>query len=683
MRPFQSKTCFALIPAALLALSGTSTSVLAQDENNPIVLNTQPVVQDTTPQFIEGVRVTEFGTVEIGVQNADLRAVLQTLAIRSGRNIVTSESVAATVTANIEGVSLERALDVLLDQYGFGYVIDGEFIRVYSKSELEARRPLKTEIFTLEHMSAEDAAQFAGPLLSADGRLVESTAAADWSLYTGASTDLTGGGGGGGGAASAPGAPFGRDSFAHSSMLMVRDYEDNIREIGSLLSRIDTPPDQVLIESTVVSVNLTDRNAFGVDFALIQDVQFTDFFGIPAFGGNNPISPGSSELARTAVSPVTDNDSFLGTNIGNQSGDAGIRGGIIAGNSAIFIRALDTISDTNVMANPKILALNRQQARVSVGSRVGYLQTVATQTSTSQTIEFIDTGVQLAVRPFVSSDGRIRMELAPRVADVVFNQRIADGQVFDVPTENIQEITTNVTVPEGSTVVLGGLFQESIVLSRSQIPVLGDLPFIGGAFQGNEDTSIRQEIMFLIKPTVIRDSRLADMGENAAADAARVLVGTREGLLPWARERQTSVLNVDAQRLAREGDLNKALWTVRRSLEMHPAQADAVRIREQIISDPTLSPTRSMMERSMNHRILRLLSTDDQKARSSYMAPPMPQTAAWTPAPIQPAPRFETAPPPPAAPPAPAAEPEVVAEVEEAVEAAPTTVGQMVPVKDN
>jgi len=652
MRSLPLKTSHVLIPAALIVLCGTSTSVLAQDENAPIVLDTQPLVQDTTPQFIEGVRVTEFGTVEIGVQNAPLGAVLQTLAIRSGRNIVSSESVMATVTANIEGVSLERALEVLLDQYGFGYVIDGEFIRVYTKDELEARRPMVTEIFNLEHLSAEDAAQFAGPLLSSDGRLVESVASADWSLYTGASSSLSGDVGGGGGDASAPGAPFGRDSFAHNSMLMVRDYADNIREIEVLLSRIDTPPDQVLIEATVISVTLTDRNAFGVDFALIQDVQFTDFFGVPSFGGNNVVGPNSSDLSRTVTSPVTDNDSFLSTNIGNQTGDAGIRGGIIAGNSAIFIRALDTISDTNVMANPKILALNRQQARVSVGSRVGYLQTVATQTATTQTIEFIDTGVQLAVRPFVSNDGRIRMELAPRVADVVFNQRIADGQVFDVPTENIQEITTNVTVPEGSTVVLGGLFQESIVLTRSQIPLLGDLPFIGGAFQGNEDTSIRQEIMFLIKPSVIRDSRLSEMGDNAAAEAARVLVGTREGLLPWARERQTSVLNVDAQRLAREGDIEKALWTVRRSLELHPAQADAVRIREMLVTDPTLSPTRGMMERAMNHRIHRLLSEGGQRERSSYMAPPMPQVDAWTPPQHTQSVMVEMAPP-PSAPPAP------------------------------
>lgn len=679
MLPLPMKTSRVLIPAALLVLCGTSSSVLAQDENAPIVLDTQPVPLDTTPQFIEGVRVTEFGTVEIGVQNAPLGAVLQTLAIRSGRNIVSSESVMATVTANIEGVSLERALEVLLDQYGFGFVVDGEFIRVYTKDELEARRPLRTEIFELEHLSAEDAAQFAGPLLSADGRLVESVASADWTLYTGASSNLSGDAGGGGGDATAPGAPFGKDSFAHNSMIMVRDYEDNLQEIENLLGRIDTPADQVLIESTVISVNLTDRNAFGVDFALIQDVQFTDFFGLPGFGGNNVVSPGSSDLSRTVTSPVTDNDSFLSTNIGNQTGDAGIRGGILAGNTAVFIRALDTISDTNVMANPKILALNRQQARVSVGSRVGYLQTVATQTATTQTIEFIDTGVQLAVRPFVSNDGRIRMELAPRVADVVFNQRLADGQVFDVPTENIQEITTNVTVPEGSTVVLGGLFQEKIVLSRSQIPLLGDLPLIGGAFQGNEDTSVRQEIMFLIKPSVIRDSRLAEMGDNASAEAARVLVGTREGLLPWARERQTSVLNVDAQRLAREGDLDKALWTVRRSLELHPAQADAVRIREQLVSDPTLSPTRSMMERAMNHRIHSLLSEDGKRQRESYLAPPMPQVELWV-APVPPVVVIEEE---MAAPPAAAEAPEEVVIIEEVVPEPPAEVGQMTPVEEN
>lgn len=662
----------------LTLLAGTPHAMAQQDPNAPILLETQQQ-QSTTPQFIEGVRVTEFGTVEIGVQNADLRSVLQTLAIRSGRNIVASETVVASVTANIEGVSLERALEVLLDQYGYGFTIDGEFIRVYSQTELSARRPIRTEVFHLEHLAAEDAAQFVGPLLSPEGRMVESVASIDWSLYTGSGAGVSQGTSGGGGAGvSSPGAPFGKDSFAHRSMLMVRDYEDNIKEIAALIKRIDTPPDQVLIESTVVSVVLNDQNAFGVDFALIQDVQFTEFFGLPSnFTPDNRIGRGDDDLSRIATSTNSPNDGFLTTNIGNQSGPAGIRGGIMAGDSAIFIRALDTITDANVMANPKVLALNRQQARVFVGSRVGYLQTVATETATTQTVEFIDTGIQLAVRPFVSSDGRIRMELAPRIADVVFNQRFSDGRAFDVPTENIQEITTNVTVPEGSTVVLGGLFQESITLTRSQIPVLGDIPLIGGAFRGSEDTTIRTEVMFLIKPTIIRDSKLIDDGDRAAAEAARVLVGTREGLLPWARERQTSVLNVDAQRMARDGDIDRALWTVRRSLELHPAQADAVRIREQLITDQTKAPTRSMMERAMNNRLLTLLSESEKQERTNLRStqpqgwtppPPPPQTAAPVIREQPPAPQPAS---PPAAQPAPQSSPP------------PEPVGQMKPVEND
>jgi type IV pilus assembly protein PilQ len=677
-------------PALLLTvLAGSSQAMAQQDENVPILLETQ-TQQSTTPEFIEGVRVTEFGTVEIGVQNADLRSVLQTLAIRSGRNIVASETVTANVTANIEGVSLERALEVLLDQYGYGFVVDGEFIRVYSRSELDARRPFRTEVFHLEHLTAEDAAQFAGPLLSAEGRLVESVASIDWGLYTGSGSGVsqgTGGGGGGGGGTSSPGAPFGKDSFAHRSMIMVRDYDDNIKEIASLFKLIDTSPDQVLIEATVVSVVLTDQNAFGVDFALIQDVQFTEFFGLPSnFTPDNRVGRGADDLSRIATQTNAPNDGFLSTNIGNQSGPAGIRGGIMAGDSAIFIRALDTISDANIMANPKVLALNRQQARVFVGSRVGYLQTVATETATTQTVEFIDTGIQLAVRPFVSSDGRIRMELAPRIADVVFNQRFSDGRAFDVPTENIQEITTNVTVPEGSTVVLGGLFQESISLTRSQIPLLGDIPLIGGAFRGSEDTTLRQEVMFLIKPTIIRDSKLIDDGDRASAEAARVLVGTREGLLPWARERQTSVLNVDAQRMARDGDLDRAMWTVRRSLELHPAQADAIRIREQLITDQTKAPTRSMMERAMNNRILNLLSESEKQERQNLRST---QPQGWTPPPPPPSVQPENRPAPqPAAQQAPQTEskpepkPESKTEPQAAAKPAETPPGQMTPVEN-
>jgi type IV pilus assembly protein PilQ len=91
--------------------------------------------------------------------------------------------------------------------------------------------------------------------------------------------------------------------------------------------------------------------------------------------------------------------------------------GIVSNDVAVFLRVLDEVSDTTVVSNPKVLALNRQPARVLVGRKVGYLNTTSTDTATTQTVEFLDTGTQLYFRPFVSNDGIIRMELRPAVSE--------------------------------------------------------------------------------------------------------------------------------------------------------------------------------------------------------------------------------------------------------------------------
>ena len=105
------------------------------------------------------------------------------------------------------------------------------------------------------------------------------------------------------------------------------------------------------------------------------------------------------------------------------------------------------------------------------------------------------------------------------------------GAAVTIPDEVTQELTTNVIVPDGSTIVLGGLFKETSKRTRRQVPLLGDIPVIGIAFRGHEDNTDRAEIMFLIKPTVMNDQVLIEQGDRALAYGDRVRTGSRQGLL--------------------------------------------------------------------------------------------------------------------------------------------------------
>src|SRR5690606_15029181 len=122
----------------------------------------------------------------------------------------------------------------------------------------------------------------------------------------------------------------------------------------------------------------------------------------------------------------------------------------------------------------------------------------STETSTTQTVEFLDIGTQLTLRPFVSDDGFIRMELRPSLSDGTTRSVGAGAGTFIIPDQSTQELTTNVMVKNGQTIVLGGLFKEDTTVSRNQVPGLGDVPVLGLAFKGQDDTVSREEVIFLV-----------------------------------------------------------------------------------------------------------------------------------------------------------------------------------------
>ncbi len=552
----------------------------------------QPADQRTNDEIMQAladdVNVDENMIVELHVQEEDLANVLQMLSIQSQRNIVSSRNVSATVTANLYGVTFYEALDAILHVNGYGYVEQGNFIYVYTLEEMatieQAARQRVAKAITLDFLNAIDAAEFVTPLLSEGGFIKTNGRTEDFSV---------------GGDA-----PVGADDYANTAMLVVFDYEENIAEIERLIAEIDTRPAQVLVEATIVQTSLNEANAFGVDFSIVSDLNIENFLNTggplgPVDGLLGGVGQGFSDGSAAQVGIPGDGvGRALQATPGNVAGGpATLKLGIIQDDISVFVRMLDEVSDTTILSSPKILALNRQPSRVLVGRKVGYLSTTSTETSTTQTVEFLDTGTQLYFRPFVSDDNMIRMELKPQVSEAIIrNQTDATGAAVTIPDEITNEIVTNVIVPDGHTIVLGGLFRESTSAARRQVPILGDLPLIGGAFRGHDDETDRQEIIFMIKPSILADDVLIAQGERSQDYVRRVRAGSREGLLPWSRERQASQLLVEAERLAAEGKIDQALHCVRRALEHNPFQADAIAMRERLTNDQANWPHRSLLQ---------------------------------------------------------------------------------------
>lgn len=601
------------VPAlAITLLAGTSTGLAqnsagggfglidaVRDQANagsataPAAGNGAPVTKEPVDLAkLEGsVNVNEYDLVDLHVNSEDLGAVLQLLSIQSQRNIISSNSVQASVTADLYGVTFYEALDAILHVNGFGYIEKGNFIYVYTRAELEeferlSRRAV-SRVVNLDYLNASDAMEFVKHLLSETGNITTNGATAAFTI--------------------SDGAPSGADTFANTATVVIRDFEENVEEITALIAEIDTKPVQVLVEATILQTRLNEANAFGMDFSIISDMNIGDFLG-DAVGGplnvvDSMITGQGQQIGGTAVPAAgTDGDGIgVGSNIGNVGGDATLKVGIVSDDISVFLRVLDEVTDTTVVSNPKLLTLNRQPARVMVGSQIGYLNTTTTDTSTTQSVEFLEVGTTLSVRPFVSKSGLIRLELRPEVSNATLRQ--VEGNT--IPDKDETSMTTNVMLRDGQTAVLGGLFTERTTSSRRQVPLLGDIPLIGQAFRGNDDTTERTEIIFLITPSIVNDEILADAGAlgTQAVDNARV--GARKSLLPFSRERRVGQLLIEARGLADQGDTSRALFLIERALRLSPQSPDARAMKTELTNRVERMPSRGIMNGILRRELLR------------------------------------------------------------------------------
>jgi len=525
--------------------------------------------------------IDENNIVDLHVNDQDLSAVLEMLSIQSQRNIVASKNVSARVTANLYGVTFYEALEAILNINGYGFIEEGNFIYVYTLDEIaqieKANRQRVSKVVGLSYLSSIDAAEFVKPLLSETGQIKTNGKVA--------------------GFPSLGDVPQGNEEYALNSALVVYDYEENVAEIEALIKQLDTRPEQVLVEATILQTTLNEANAFGVDFAIVGNMAFSDFVNVGGpLSGPNALLGGKSG---STTLPADGGGSALSSTVGNTPGPGGLKVGIVSNDVSIFLKVLDEVTDSTVLSNPKLLALNRQGARVLVGRKVGYLNTTSTDTATTQTVEFLDTGTQLYFRPFVDPVQRtIRMELKPQVSEAVIRDvKDATGAAVTIPDEITNELSTNVMVRDGQTIVLGGLFRESTVATRRQIPLLGDIPIIGSAFRGNEDVTQRSEIIFLITPTIVNDTSLAEAGLRGKDIVEQTRAGAREGTLRWSRDRLTTQLNVEAQKLASEGNTEKALWKAERSLSLNSSQPEMIAMREKLTGQKSPWSGRSMLNR--------------------------------------------------------------------------------------
>lgn len=508
------------------------------------------------------VSVSKEGRVEMHVANLPLAAVLEALSVQGRRNIIATPNVQGTVTAHLYRATFDEALTAILSSNGAGYREVGDFIYVYTNAELaameSAETPLETRIFPLHFCSAQDALTIITPMLSSVGA---ATAAAD-SLTSVDQLEND----------------FGGDGVARN-YVAVRDQRRVLEDVRKMLRELDVPPRQVLVEATILAVKLDEENALGVDFNIIGGVDF---------GALATLSNGVQDLEFGTLSGdrLDRLHSGASTDMSSVVSEGGLTLGLVKDHVAVFVRALESITDTVVLANPKILALDRQWARVIVGHRDGYLTTTVTETQAIQNVEFLETGTQLVFRPFIGANGIVRIELHPK--DSV-------GTVVNgLPTEQTAEVTTNVVISDGETIFIGGLFREVTTEGRNQVPLLGDIPGAGALFRGTNDRTSREEVIILLTVHIVDEPNLDDrVGGGRGADTDPIRVGLRRHMMRQGRRNVAKEHYWKAVEHHAGHDWNQAMWHARMALHNDPQFAAAAELREEILANQRLGEMRA------------------------------------------------------------------------------------------
>ncbi|MHC4594222.1 MAG: hypothetical protein ACYS19_04675, partial [Planctomycetota bacterium] len=311
------------------------------------------------------------GTLQSIKFNKDegIKEALRILNALYQKNIVPSATVDGILGfTTLKDVSFEEAMDAILG-HNFVYEQKGNLVRVYTKDEYQKIKEDKSrmicEVFTLYYITAEEARKLITPVLSKSG-LVEVSTAAEAQISSGGGSSS---GGGGGSVGSGGG---GGNSMALHDTIVVYDFPENITDAKGVIKFVDVRPKQVLVEATILSVLLTEGLELGVD------LNFAGGTVLDGTAATDTLVAGSTvDRGTEATSPIVD---IAGGVPGSAleifgfatAGGDGLRVGVKSGDISAFITALESVTDTTVIANPKILAVNKQEGCVLIGRNLGY-----------------------------------------------------------------------------------------------------------------------------------------------------------------------------------------------------------------------------------------------------------------------------------------------------------------------
>lgn len=486
--------------ARLVIAASGDYEQLAYQSDNIYTIEVKPVVK--LPPELRDKKEYVGERLTLNFQDIETRAVLQLLADTSGQNMVISDSVAGNVTLRLQSVPWDQALDVVMRTKGLDSRQEGNVIFIAPANEIAAREkelltarkeaqelsPLRTEYLQVNYAKASDLATLiksgAGSLISERGSVAIDE---------------------------------------RTNTLLLQDTSERLADIRRLVSTLDIPVKQVMIEARIVIVSDDYSRDLGVRFGANVAFQQGGRDGLGLLGG--PLN-GEEGVGISPYPVVADS---TGNPIGTPTYGDGQLGGFVlpesaadrylvnlpaanpAGRLALALIDSDYLVDLElsaaqaegrgeIISSPRLITANQREATIEQGVEIPYQESSSSGATTTQ---FKKAVLSLKVTPQITPDNRVILDLT--VSKDSVGQLVASATGGFVPSIDTREIVTQVLVNDGQTVVLGGILETERRDAERKVPYLGDIPVVGRLFKQTTNTDNKDELLIFVTPRILKE----------------------------------------------------------------------------------------------------------------------------------------------------------------------------------
>ncbi|MDI1308716.1 MAG: type IV pilus secretin PilQ [Methylotenera sp.] len=471
----------------------------AYQADKKFIIDVRQVVEDPN-KLVRGSKPGYAGEkLSLNFQNIEVRSVLQVIADFTGLNIITSDTVTGNLTLRLKDVPWDQALDIIIQSKGLSMRKTGNVILIAPAEEVAAKEKqvleaaqqiddlesVRTEVFTLKYMKAESLKSI---LSDPKQKILSKRGSAVLDVRT--------------------------------NTVFVQDTPKYLEQVQAIISKVDVPVKQVMIESRLVIADDKYSKALGARLGITQYGRSGNTANtISGSLGNRP----TAVTAATATTPAritqgTHNGAIQtnltdGSILTSSDGQPDLMSNLAVANATgslaysiynvaaglllnMELTAMESDGRGKIVSSPRVTTANQHKAKIAAGTEIPYLEA---SSSGAATVSFKSAVLSLEVTPQITPDDKIIMELD------VKKDRV--GQVFSgVPSIETQNINTQVLVGNGETAVLGGIFEQTVRNDVEKVPFFGDLPIMGNLFKRKSSQNDKQELLIFITPRIMDDS---------------------------------------------------------------------------------------------------------------------------------------------------------------------------------